>query len=156
MTQIIASVLILAVIVLWIWLVQEMSKTVTKLTSQIQHLYQLCDLVLLWADPALRMFYIKLRQSGPITSADQANKMAQEMTAEMYRGFKNNLGNAIEKETDPAKRERLQSTIKEFDDIFSLYSTVGPDSSQEYIETIGRNISEIRIRVSKMLSDLQD
>lgn len=142
-----------------LWGVERISFLTHKLleiSTRIQHLYQLNELIVLSMNPAFRTFYSKLRQSGPITSAEQARKLAEETTAEVYKVLQNGMAESISTETDPIRKDRLQAAVKEFDDIFALYSTVGPDSSQEYIETIGQNIAEISIRVSKMLSDLQD
>jgi len=154
--QLISTIALISVTILWVKRQIVLQKAIFEQNIRIQHLTQLNEVIALGMNPAVRMFYNKLRDAGPIKSAEQASKMAQETTSEMFQGVKSSMEAALKKEEDPIRRERMVAAVKELEDMYSLYSTVGPDSSEEYVAMIGQNIAEISTKIAKIMMGMQD
>ena len=151
--QVVATFSLIAAAVLWVKRIRALCTALFETQERILHLYQLTDFLSTATHPSLRMFYEKLRKENkPIDSA-RSNQIASEISSDTFKGLKKKLQEASTTETDPGRKMKIERVLKEVDDIYLLHQSVGPDSSEEYVKTIGENILQISTKVARMLME---
>jgi hypothetical protein len=125
-------------------------KMMKETNRHILHIHQLLDALYMGInDPVARGYYASLRKEGPSDeiSKEKKERMLDSALAREHGRVKEEIMKQIKESSDLEEIARMEQSLKEIDNIFTLIRTIGSDSSKEYQEQVQKEIEASKKRI---------
>lgn len=153
------QILFTIVIVIFIVMSNKNWKSLTDLyNKRINRLVLILDMIIMGGNinPVASIVIDKLKTMD-IKDLPKSNNdlftLSVSAHTELLMSMRNSLVASIKLTEDPEERDRLEKIMSETDVISTMISTLGPESSPDYVETVNKTILDCRLRMADILGE---
>lgn len=127
--------------------VASLTKSNRSLLKMVLFQGRLLDFLASRFNPEVLHDYLVIKEAGPDT--DMA-KITFDLSAKRHARLMDGLKQKIAMETDPDEKRKLSEMLKEMNGVFTIMSTLDPESSPDYVSKVAADVEAAMRRIMEL------